>query len=365
MIPILTQEELEWSPHVRWISFEKLIMLKGLLQVRGSIDLGQFWPQGESDADTTKIIVQTGGQAFRYRATPGGRPVITRVFENAVVIGSVRKPAIDSKGRLTIRLQGLDAPELHYRPTPIPKTVLVSAAQKTRFKSVNNFYRQHFGETATVKLKAFLSAGGRSTISCTVMTAVNEPGDAFDTYGRLVGDIWVERSGKPVNINDWLVAQGWAFPAFYNSMLPTEIKRLRDLARAGRRKAERLWPHLGLTVGSFDPKLRYRGKGALPDAKQDVGPVIFPKLFRRQTSWWAYHEAGIEPGSFFTYLVKRRDALFLTSEFLRDGPNAAPPHFLSDFLQTGGRFTLQPDEMVFSEKPSHLIGPDGKLITRF
>jgi hypothetical protein len=36
-------------------------MPQGLLKVAGSIDLNQFWPQGESDADTTKILVTVGG----------------------------------------------------------------------------------------------------------------------------------------------------------------------------------------------------------------------------------------------------------------------------------------------------------------
>ena len=29
----------------------------GLLRVRGTIDVGQFWPKGTSDADTAVILV--------------------------------------------------------------------------------------------------------------------------------------------------------------------------------------------------------------------------------------------------------------------------------------------------------------------
>ena len=31
-------------------------MFKGLLEVSGTIDLNQFWPAGESDADTVKVL---------------------------------------------------------------------------------------------------------------------------------------------------------------------------------------------------------------------------------------------------------------------------------------------------------------------
>jgi hypothetical protein len=29
--------------------------MTGMLRIRGTIDLSQFWPSGQSDADTTKI----------------------------------------------------------------------------------------------------------------------------------------------------------------------------------------------------------------------------------------------------------------------------------------------------------------------
>ncbi len=64
----------------------------GLLKVKGTIDLSQFWPNGESDADTTKVIVQTDQKAFTFRAHPGIPSKVTHVFENATVMGKVKKP---------------------------------------------------------------------------------------------------------------------------------------------------------------------------------------------------------------------------------------------------------------------------------
>ena len=42
--------------------------MPGLLRVRGTIDLDQFWPTGSSDADTSKIKVTVGKDSFAYHA---------------------------------------------------------------------------------------------------------------------------------------------------------------------------------------------------------------------------------------------------------------------------------------------------------
>jgi hypothetical protein len=41
-------------------------MFQGLLEVSGTIDLDQFWPVAESDADTVKVLL-AGVKAFRSR----------------------------------------------------------------------------------------------------------------------------------------------------------------------------------------------------------------------------------------------------------------------------------------------------------
>ena len=94
-------------------------MATGLLEVTGTIDLDQFWPSGTSDADTTKLLVAVDQDAFRFRPAPSEPFKVTHVFDDAIVIGETRKPAIDSQHRVTIRLQGIDAPELHYTPQAV------------------------------------------------------------------------------------------------------------------------------------------------------------------------------------------------------------------------------------------------------
>ena len=38
----------------------------GIFRVRGTIDIAQFWPSGESDADTTKIKIAVGADSFAF-----------------------------------------------------------------------------------------------------------------------------------------------------------------------------------------------------------------------------------------------------------------------------------------------------------
>jgi hypothetical protein len=156
----------------------------GLLEVFGSIDLNQFWRTGESDADTVKVLL-SAANAFRFRSHAGAPFKATHAFEGTTVKGKVSKPTIDKNGRITIRLQGIDAPELHYRPTaPTITHTKPTKAQRTRFNANNGNFRQFFGETATVSLHGFLFKAGAIPIGCVVRTQVDEPADVFDTFGR-------------------------------------------------------------------------------------------------------------------------------------------------------------------------------------
>jgi endonuclease YncB( thermonuclease family) len=91
---------------------------EGLLEVHGTLDIAQCWPAGESDADTSHVVVDANGFKFRPKA---GEPFkVTHVFDDAQVRGSGTTPAV-KKGAVTVRWQGIDAPELHYEPSYSPK----------------------------------------------------------------------------------------------------------------------------------------------------------------------------------------------------------------------------------------------------
>lgn len=336
----------------------------GLLKVDGAIELDQFWPAGDSDADTTKIIVKTGANSFGFRPHPAAPFKPTHVFKRATVVGKVRRSPVDNKGRLTVRLQGIDAPELHYKPSPISKKG-VPPSQRDQFNKLNRFFRQYFGESAIVALRDLLAKSGKKHIPCTITTAVESPDDVFDTYGRFVGDIEISLNHRKVNINHWLVKEGWAFPAFYNSMSSIEITAILTHAAKGKTKKRRIWAYLDDKIPAFDFGLTFRGKGAAPDPATDRGSLTTPKLFRRQSSWAVQEKTGIFIGNFKAYLQKNPDVCYRTTDFLANSIYAATPRLLSDFVNADSSVVVQPHEIIFAEKPSKLIGRHGKTLDQW
>ena len=339
-------------------------MATGLLRVEGTIDVTQFWPQGSADADTTKIQVEVAAGAFRFRPNENVAFRTTNAFDDAIVIGRARRNAIDNQSRITVRLQGIDAAELHYRPpSHLTDRQGRTSTQRERYLEVNEEYRQFLAETATVRLAEFLSSVGPSPIACVVESAVDEPDEVFDTYGRFVGDIVVTVGNQDRNVNQWLVQHGLAYPAFYNSMSYNEITTLRALADEAWYAQRPVWPNLADYVGRLDWDLQYRRPSSNPvfTPADDVGLVVLPKLFRRLSTWEVNRYAGMVTSAFWSYLESRRDDCHLTSEFLAE-PTAAPVHYLHEYLHLDGYFDLWPEELVFREAPSRLIRPGGGTV---
>ncbi len=328
---------------------------KGLLRVTGTMDITQFWPDSESDADTVKVRVEKiEFSPDRVAHLPFAT---THVFDNALVKGAQGPPKPPIKnGRLTIRLQGIDATELHFAAM-LPKKGLKNNGTK---------YRQHLGETATIKLHQFLSGTlKKNVVPCEVVTFVDHPNDVFDTYARMVGDILVKASGTEVNLNHWLAQNGWAVPTFYNSMLETEIKTITSFTEAARKAKKGVWKHLSKDVAHPDTSLTYRPPNTKPKPKSDVGDAVMPKLFRRQIRYFVSALNHIFSGSVAEFLLKQRDPWVKTVDFLHD-PKVKPLSKTSNLgllLDKKGQFTAGPGEIVFFEKPSTLISKNGKKIT--
>lgn len=337
-------------------------MAHGLLEVSGTIDLAQFWPTGESDADTVHVTL-SGSGAFKFQAHPGAPFEVTHAFEGATVKGSVSKPAIDKKGRIVIRLQGIDAPELHFRPTaPTLNKKKPTPAQRAKFTAANGNFRQKLGETATIALRDFLAKVGAGPIACSVRTAVDEPSDVFDTFGRFIGNIFVRVGGREQDANLWLAANGWAFPTFYVTMSPKEIDDVATRSESARKKKLGIWKHASSDLKPFDRKLLFRSKG-VPDAAADAGPVIMPKLLRRRSTFGIAQTAKIaSAGPFKNYLqaLASPDACFETGDFLDAGHSAATPRHLADFVTSAGKFTVGAKDLVFQEGKSRVVDKNGQ-----
>jgi endonuclease YncB( thermonuclease family) len=341
----------------------------GLLKLSGTLDVSQFWPTGQSDADTTKVIVTVEGDSFKFSANGTTHFQTTHAFEGARVKGkSGTKTAIGRQGQVTIRLQGIDAPELHYPLPPLGSKAGVLADAREAYRALEKVeYRQYRGETTTAALGRFLHGLGK--VACEVTTIVSAPDEVFDTYGRFIGDISVTRDGQRTVLNDWLVENGWAFPTFYKSMTDAEIRHKAALWKTGKQHHKaNLWKYYAKTFPTFDPKLVYRrstvAKPVSVDAAADRGPVLLPKLFRRQAAWWARKKAGILSGTFPAYLRSadlKKDQFHLTDEWL-DDHNTARAYGWADVL-TGSTFAKEPQEIVFVEDTSTLLDSHGAPVT--
>ena len=331
-------------------------MAQGLLEMHGEIDLSQFWPGGGSDADTTKVLMNVTGSSFQFRKDAASPFKATHVFEGAKVRGKATKDAIDKKGRVTIRLQGIDAPELHYQAAAAIKKSAQTKKQHELYLKWNKPYRQPLGETATVELSNFLRTAGEDPLPCVVRSAVNRPNEVFDTYGRFVGDIFVRIGGTETNVNTWLVEQGWALPTFYNSMSDTEIQPLIDAGNDAYHADRGVWHFLADQVGRLDFSLVYRGEGV--PIQPDGGPVVFPKLFRRLAGWEVNKRSEMFSGNFSKFLKEQKSVCFETQDFLAQD-RAATPRDLSEFVDADGTILVWPEELVFKEDPSFLIVKGG------
>ncbi len=336
----------------------------GMLKVTGTIDTTSIWPAGRSDADTVRLQIDVTSGGFFFRSTATGAFKRTRVFDKGFIKGKFGAPKSPiSKGKVTVRLQGIDSPELHYRPEPLPNMNTtegkkITAAQRTRYHDVNHEYRQKQGETSSKALHDFLSAkGGPSVLPCTILTQVDLPGDPFDSYGRLVGDVIVKIGGKDVNINQWLCRSGWTLPAFYNSMTNAEINVLLKLCKTAKQQQVGLWKFFSKQIAPFDFGLVYEDPKKVPvNMAKDKGKFIIPKVFRRLTTYAARKKAGIVNATFPAWVATQHKSFVPLALYLLHGTNGAKDFLENHLIQN--TFDLEPDQMVFTEDVSVLLsGP--------
>src|SRR5262245_59362244 len=138
---------------------------KGLLRVVGDLDIQQFWPATRggrsSDGDTVHLRVDPQ-TSFVFSSSPSAGPKPTKKFVGAYVNDhGKKKQVIKSNNQITIRLQGIDTPELHYPVIGVTR----HASKKGKY---GNEFRQPYGAGAANALhdhlKAFVGPGGGTVI---------------------------------------------------------------------------------------------------------------------------------------------------------------------------------------------------------
>ena len=333
---------------------------KGLLTVAGSLDIDQFWPTtkggSSSDADTVhlKVDPQT---SFLFATSPAATPKTTTKFVGAHVFDHGKKNVITAKNEIKIRLQGIDAPELHYP---------VIAKRHPSKQGLGNEFRQPFGARAASALgeflKGFVGPGGGSRIFAAFLTHINRPGEAIDSHGRFVGDIVVGTTDS-TNINTWLVENGWAYPLFYDSMTEDEIRTLLAAWKVGRAIAGRPGKALHKALQAFDPTRTVKN-AKLPDN----GRLNIPKLFRRQSTFWVQVPGPLTPEEFKAMidqgLTGKTDKAYRLSYFLAHiaKPDRKKRIALASRIGAQGQALFDPPDLVFAEDPSTLLDANDKPI---
>ncbi len=322
-------------------------MAQGLLELKGTIDILQFWPENMSDGDTVTVTVDPDG--FQFSPNPANHEPfrVTHVFDEAVSQGSGTKKVVHN-GKVTVRFEHSDSAELHYS-APIQGSKI---------------FRQFTGETAATRLHDQIASVNARPVPCKVRTAVDHPSDVFDTYARMIGQIFIYPEGRELNLNFWMIQNGWAFPAFYNCADPDEINQAIHLAHEARKARRGVWASLSYNLLNPDFSLLFRPH-AVPMPEDDIGPLVIPKLFRRQVLWHVQKEAHKFSDTFAHFLEKQKDGWVRTGDFLAD-PNMKPTpktRNLSELVDEHGTFTAVPADIVFSEKPSTLRDGKGKKIT--
>jgi endonuclease YncB( thermonuclease family) len=326
----------------------------GILKINGMIDINDFWPieknqtEMSSDADTFRLYVKDDDNSFIYKQSYSEEFIPTKVFWNAScsgkkVVKGLPNPDENKNLHISIRLQGIDTPELHF-----------CGNTKTE-------YRQNFAESNVYLLAKFLrEMFDNNMIECSCITNVSSPNETIDSHGRFVCNvIFKDRNGVEIDINRWLVKSGLAFPMFYNSMTLIEINNIfEDWKNSNNSELSK---RTISDISVFDENKIYRHGVISFKTGDDYGEVLLPKIFRRQVDFFDFQKRAKR--SFSEYLnmnlTYKSDKVFLRDEFLKLGENA-PKYPLSNFFK-GNIFMNKPEDFVFIEKESHLRNENGAI----
>lgn len=347
----------------------------GTLKITGRLELKQFWPQGKEDADTTQLKLKVDSFSFAYSTVNDyNSPSFnaTSAFLNADVKSQGETSPIikyrnsPKRSYIKVRLQGIDAPELHYKIYD-PKVYRgLTNIQKEALKAVNIEYRQKFAETAVVRLKQYIEKVIPNTDSVSVTffsKNIDKPIDVVDVYGRFVGDILLSVGQEMINLNDWILKNGLAFPAFYNSMLEDEIVRMTKLSSFAKRdktNKKNVWDLFSKQVKPFEFDLRFREKG-VPNEQQDTtGMVLFPKVYRRYCTFSIYEKAGMPKAASFAAFLKlnKNDKYIESSDFIQGIKTEKPFSQIHDH----GALEREPEQIVFVEKTNMKLVQSGSQL---
>jgi endonuclease YncB( thermonuclease family) len=348
----------------------------GSIKITGKINFSQFFGEktgdqkpvwGVSDADTCKLILNSNSIKFRKSADSLWQENI-RLFDNAFSYDEetgrrIRIIGTDSENLkfIKIRLQGLDAPELHYKANKGNTFLFENQLLSFNILKEAFDFRQFYGAQAASKLVGFLKdySADQKFINAYAISSIDTPSELFDKFGRAVCDLYVYNDNEEngININQWLVREGWAFPDFYDSMSNEEITTLRKLGKDAENGNAGMRPHLSEKLLDLNYNVLFDKENAKQILDNENGKLNLPKFFRKQVDWKILGNSGYKVKDLKQFMSSRKDACYLIDEFL-EKRHSASKHQLAEFIEDNGTITVGPGQLVNIESESFIETPN-------
>lgn len=225
------------------------------------------------------------GDSIRFRAD---NPELYRSLQRSYRI----QPSRD--GTVQLRLEGVDAPELHYGDfaQPLGDTARDALLARLGFTHIRFQGTKVQDADPPEGIRGAILTKGAETNGRPVSYALLEADSAGLEDGAVVV---VDRGLLERTLNHWLLRTGTSYYTVYTSTPFKDRRILREAALAAR--------GAGLGVWGIDSTSQFRLR-----SQQDIGPqgqLILPKLFRRGTDYLKDLAAGHFAGNLADWLVWR------------------------------------------------------------
>ncbi|MES0041881.1 hypothetical protein [Mesorhizobium sp. M0091] len=355
----------------------------GIVDIQGKVDVFQYWPHGSSDVDTLKFIPDLASAQY---VGDGASTNVGAFFER----GGTFQPDDNNPGEekfksilrkaggvsLSVRLQGIDAPETHYSPN-YREGMFDGDYAKWIAKHIarQKSYRQPYGKLCTdlfanglrtqLGIGSFNSATPEVLVDAKVRILADGIDGAVDVFGRVLGYVTLIGNGLEIVLNDHALTQGFAFCSFYGSMAIDEMKRLSDLfathGEGGAQKSQ-LRSNVSGQLRDFEYEL-WTTKSMRDTDRDDNGADSFrskcfdPKLFRRCIDWVGRKEALGESTALLDYMRSNDEDIVLLSDFVaaKGDWNKSRKFALGFLIAKDGAFSYKTGEVVFESRPVEIV----------
>jgi hypothetical protein len=355
----------------------------GHVEISGKVNAFQYWPHGSSDVDTLSFIPDlSSAQYFDNGAsTPVGaffeRGGIFQPDDNNPGSDKFRSILRKAGGKaFSIRIQGIDAPELHYSPNYREGMFDGDyGSWLAKYISRQNSYRQPYGKLCSdlfaTAVRTQLGIGSfdpnkpEVIVDATVRLVADSINTAVDVYGRLIGYVTLSANSSHVILNDFALSQGFAFCSFYSNMTVDEMKRLSDVYSShgtGETPISQLRSNTSTHLRDFEPSL-YTTKSMRDTDRDDNRANSFrskcfdPKLFRRCIDWVGRREALSESISLLDYMRRNDEDIALINDFISANGDWRKVRKLDmgALIAKDGSISYHTGEVVFESRPVVIV----------